>query len=134
MVSLKKLLILSSSTIALAGCSLLWVSRFDPNEQARLISMTQLARHVEACAEPVTAARTAQELHMHAEWLQLYSQSLPDNEPMQKMNEQLTASVREFAVRYHAVAPVSRIYCESKMHNIQKIVDVMRDVSARRPR
>ena len=122
MVSLKKLLILSSSTIALAGCSLLWVSRFDPNEQARLISMTQLARHVEACAEPVTAARTAQELHMHAEWLQLYSQSLPDNEPMQKMNEQLMGAVKEFVTRYKSTTPVSKIYCESKMHNIQVIM------------
>ena len=134
MVSLKKLLILLSSSIVLSGCSLFFVSRFDYNEQARLITVLQLTQHAEVCADPAQAAYAAQQLNTHVEWLQMYSRDLPHNEPMQKMNEQLMGAVKEFVARYKSTTPVSKIYCESKMHNIQKIADVMRDVSARRPR
>ena len=117
--------------LLLTGCAL-FPSQFDAQEQNAIVDLVVMSRS-ELCRTPEIATH-AQAINLRAEWLQVYSSSLPNNEKIQAMNTNMVAMTQDLAQRYQGGAAASRFFCESRMKNINQAARVMLDVSGRRPR
>jgi hypothetical protein len=119
------------SAILMSGCAL-WPSQFDAQEQNAIVDLVVMSRF-ELCRTPEIATH-AHAINLRAEWLQVYSSSLPNNEKIQAMNTNMVEMTQDLAKRYQGDAAASRFFCESRMKNINKAARTMLDVSGRRPR
>lgn len=119
------------SAVLLSGCAL-WPSQFDSQEQNAIVDLVVMSRP-ELCVTPEIATH-AQAINLRAEWLQVYSSSVPNNEKIQAMNTNMVEMTQDLARRYQGGATASRFFCESRMKNINKAARTMLDVSGRRPR
>ena len=115
----------------LTGCAL-FPSQFDAQEQNAIVDLVVMSRH-ELCNTPEISTH-AQAINLRAEWLEVYSSSLPNNEKIQSMNTNMVAMTRDLAKRYQGGAAASRFFCETRMKNINQAARTMLDVSGRRPR
>ena len=119
------------ASIMLTGCAL-FPSQFDAQEQNAIVDLVVMSRF-ELCRTPEIGTH-AQAINLRAEWLEVYSSSLPNNEKIQAMNTNMVAMTRDLAQRYQGGAAASRFFCETRMKNINQAARVMLDVSGRRPR
>jgi hypothetical protein len=119
------------SAVLLSGCAL-WPSQFDAQEQNAIVDLVVMSRF-ELCRTPEIATH-AHAINLRAEWLQVYSGSVPNNEKIQAMNTNMVEMTQDLAKRYQGDAAASRFFCESRMKNINKAARTMLDVSGRRPR
>jgi hypothetical protein len=119
------------SAVLLSGCAL-WPSQFDGQEQNAIVDLVVMSRP-ELCVTPEISTH-AHAINLRAEWLQVYSSSLPNNEKVQAMNTNMVEMTQDLARRYQGGATASRFFCESRMKNINKAARTMLDVSGRRPR
>ena len=119
------------ASVVLTGCAL-FPSQFDAQEQNAIVDLVVMSRF-ELCRTPEIATH-AQAINLRAEWLEVYSSSLPNNEKIQAMNTNMVAMTRDLAQRYQGGAAASRFFCETRMKNINQAARVMLDVSGRRPR
>jgi hypothetical protein len=119
------------SAILMSGCAL-WPSQFDAQEQNAIVDLVVMSRF-ELCRTPEIATH-AHAINLRAEWLQVYSSSVPNNEKIQAMNTNMVEMTQDLAKRYQDDAAASRFFCESRMKNINKAARTMLDVSGRRPR
>lgn len=127
---MKRLCVIFAS-LMLTGCAL-WPSQFDAQEQNAIVDLVVMSR-AELCVTPEIAAH-AHAINLRAEWLQVYSSSLPNNEKIQAMNNNMVEMTQDLARRYQGGATASRFFCESRMKNINQAARTMLDVSGRRPR
>jgi hypothetical protein len=127
---MKRLCVIFAS-LMLTGCAL-WPSQFDAQEQNAIVDLVVMSRF-ELCRTPEIATH-AHAINLRAEWLQVYSSSLPNNEKIQAMNTNMVEMTQDLAKRYQGDAAASRFFCESRMKNINKAARTMLDVSGRRPR
>ena len=117
--------------LLLTGCAL-FPSQFDAQEQNARVDLVVMSRF-ELCTTPEISTH-AQAINLRAEWLEVYSSSLPNNEKIQAMNTNMVTMTRDLAKRYQGGAAASRFFCESRMKNINQAARTMLDVSGRRPR
>ena len=119
-------------TLILSGCAL-FPSAFDPQEHARLVTISQLSADNRVCANTALAAAVSQEIVREADWLHRYGSSLSNNQDMSSMEGNLLSISRELQERY-ANGHVSVVYCRLKLDNIHSAAGRIMAVSARRPR
>lgn len=117
--------------LLLTGCAL-FPSQFDAQEQNAIVDLVVMSRS-EMCQTPEIATHV-KAINLRAEWLQVYSSSLPNNEKIQAMNTNMVAMTQDLAKRYQGDAVASRFFCETRMKNINQAARTMLDVSGRRPR
>ena len=117
--------------LLLTGCAL-FPSQFDAQEQNAIVDLVVMSRF-ELCRTPEIATH-AQAINLRAEWLQVYSSSVPNNEKIQTMNNNMVTMTQDLAKRYQGDAVASRFFCETRMKNINQAARTMLDVSGRRPR
>ena len=118
--------------LTLGGCAL-FPSTFDPQEHARLVTISQLSADNRICANATLAANVSLEIVREADWLHRYGSSLRDNADMISMEKNLLAISRELQERY-VKGDVSVVYCRLKLDNIHSAAGRIMAVSARRPR
>jgi hypothetical protein len=118
--------------LLVSGCALL-PSSFDNMEHARLVTINQLSQDRGVCKDPVRASVAAAQITAQAQWLQRYGASLPRNSRMHAMEQDLVVMSQSLSDSY-AKGPVSTVYCELKLANINKATEAVIDISAQRPR
>lgn len=129
---MKKLLLILSSSLILTSCAL-WPSWFDSNEHRAMTDIVVLTADPSICArdDMIIHAKT---IDLQSRWLQTYSKTLPDNEKIQNMNTSLVEMTEDLVKRYEDNKIPSRVFCESRVKNINKAANTMLEVSGRRPR
>lgn len=125
-------LALAVAALALSGCAL-FPSSFDSIEHSYLVTINQLSADVTACDVTTQAIHTSQQIVAQARWLQRYGASLPRNEKMAQMEQDLVTMSSELADRYRG-GQVSVVYCRSKLANIHRATEAIIDISGKRPR
>lgn len=132
MVSLKKLLVVSSAII-LTACA----ARWDNADYSRVVDLrhtVSVAQREQVCVNPDRARVIADRIEKDAHWLMLYSDYLPNNEPGQKMSLALYNTAAEFSKRYQSNTAPSKVYCELKLATLIKQIEVIQKTHAGRPR
>lgn len=131
MAFIKNLTIITSALV-LSACAL-FPSKFDANEQAKLTDIILLSQDDSVCANSSISV-TVTEIDRSAQWLKIYSESLPKNEKLVDMTKNLSDITKDFRASYLKDKPPSHFYCRSKIRIINEATRKMLDVSGRRPR
>ena len=121
-----------SVAFTLSACAL-FPSFFDPNEQARITDIILLSQDDSVCARPDMAA-VARDIDHSAQWLKVYSASIPRNNALTDMTRNLAGVTQDFKTAYLKDRPPSQFYCRAKVKIIHEATVRMLDVSGRRPR
>lgn len=121
-----------SVALTLSACAL-FPSYFDPNEQSRITDIILLSQDDSVCARP-DMATVAQNIDSSAQWLKIYSASIPRNNALTDMTRNLAGVTQDFRVAYTKEKLPSQFYCRAKIKIIQEATTRMLDVSGRRPR
>lgn len=121
-----------SVALTLSACAL-FPSYFDSNEQARITDIILLSQDDSVCAQPNVAA-VAQDIDRSAQWLKIYSASIPRNNALTDMTRNLAGVTHDFKTAYQKDKPPSQFYCKAKIKIIHEATERMLDVSGRRPR
>ena len=121
-----------SVALTLSACAL-FPSYFDSNEQARITDIILLSQDDSVCARPDMAA-VARDIDHSAQWLKVYSASIPRNNALTDMTRNLAGVTQDFKTAYHKDRPPSQFYCRYKVKIIHEATVRMLDVSGRRPR
>ncbi len=115
--------------IFLTGCAAV----FDGNEYSRMVDM-RYGMSEQHCDDPRQAKIMANQTLIITDWLTIYSQHLPNNEPTQNMLTAYRLSVKDFVDRYESATPPSAAFCRLKVKNLHDQLDIMLDSTGRRPR
>lgn len=121
-----------SVAITLSACAL-FPSYFDTNEQARITDMVLLTQDDSICAR-TDMATVARDIDHSAQWLKIYSASIPRNNALTDMTRNLAGVTQDFRQAYQKEKPPSQFYCRAKIKIIHEATTRMLDVSGRRPR
>jgi hypothetical protein len=121
-----------SVALALSACAL-FPSYFDSNEQARITDIILLSQDDSVCARP-DMATVARDIDHSAQWLKVYSASIPRNNTLTDMTRNLAGVTEDFKKSYVKEKPPSQFYCRAKIKIINEATVRMLDVSGRRPR
>ena len=134
---MKRLLAIFLLVSSLSGCAVYdayFMARFDNNEYALINRIRTEANLGSAkCGSPEvinvvdTMWRTAVEFRN-------YGQSIPHNEPVIKMGNELAEIVKGLSDRYHGSEPVSMLYCTSKFSSIERNAVNIQNIVGRKPR
>lgn len=121
------------STACLLSACALFPSYFDSNEQARVTDIILLSQDDSVCARS-DMATVAQDIDRSAQWLKIYSASLPRNNALTDMTKNLASVTQDFRTAYQKDRPPSQFYCKAKIKIIHEATTRMLEVSGRRPR
>lgn len=121
-----------SVALTLSACAL-FPSYFDNNEQARITDIILLSQDDSVCAQP-NMATVARDIDHSAQWLKIYSASIPRNNALTDMTRNLAGVTQDFRTAYQKDRPPSQFYCRAKIKIIHEATTRMLDVSGRRPR
>lgn len=132
MAYLKGTLLTLSTTLLLSACAI-WPSYFDTNEQAKIADIILLSQDDSVCGTP-QAQQRANDVDHAAQWLKIYSPSLPNNEKIVAMTKNLAGITHDFKESYKKEQPPSKFFCQAKLKTINMATVKMLEVSGRRPR
>jgi hypothetical protein len=121
-----------SVALTLSSCAL-FPSYFDANEQARITDIILLSQDDSVCAR-ADIATVAKDIDHSAQWLQIYSASIPRNNALTDMTKNLAGVTQDFRMSYQREKQPSHFYCRAKIKIINEATTRMLDVSGRRPR
>lgn len=121
-----------SVAFALSACAL-FPSYFDTNEQARITDIILLSQDDSVCSRS-DIATVARDIDHSAQWLKIYSASIPRNNALADMTRNLAGVTQDFRSAYQKEKPPSQFYCRAKIKIINEATTRMLDVSGRRPR
>lgn len=121
-----------SVALTLSACAL-FPSYFDSNEQARITDIILLSQDDSVCSR-TDMATVAQDIDRSAQWLKIYSASIPRNNALTDMTRNLAGVTQDFRTAYQREKLPSQFYCKSKIKIINEATTRMLDVSGRRPR
>jgi hypothetical protein len=121
-----------SVALLVSACAL-FPSYFDSNEQARITDIILLSQDDSVCARP-DIATVARDIDHSAQWLKIYSASIPRNNALTDMTRNLAGVTQDFRTAYQKDRPPSQFYCRAKIKIIHEATTRMLDVSGRRPR
>jgi hypothetical protein len=121
------------SVAFLVSACALFPSYFDSNEQARITDIILLSRDDSVCTQS-DIATVARDIDRSAQWLKIYSASIPRNSALVDMTRNLASVTEDFRKNYQREKPPSQFYCRAKVKIIHESTVRMLDVSGRRPR
>ena len=121
-----------SVALTLSACAL-FPSYFDSNEQARITDIILLSQDDSVCGRS-DIATVARDIDHSAQWLRIYSASIPRNNTLTDMTRNLASVTQDFRTAYQREKAPSQFYCKSKIKIINEATTRMLDVSGRRPR
>ena len=139
---MKKLLVVLA-IISLQGCAAIqgttiyksvMMSHFDNNEYAQINSIRTVANlGAGKCGKPEVVAVVDQMYYTAVEFKN-YGQSIPHNEEVIKMGNELAEIVKGLSDRYHGKEPVSMMYCTTKFSSIERNAVNIQNVVGKKPR
>lgn len=129
---MRNLIAAISVTLTLSACAL-FPSYFDSNEQSRITDIILLSQDDSVCARPDMGA-VAANLDHSAQWLKIYSASIPRNNALADMTKNLASVTQDLKTAYQKEKPPSQFYCKAKIKIIHEATERMLSVSGRRPR
>lgn len=121
----------------LSGCALYdayFMARFDNNEYS-LINRIRTEANLGAakCGQPEVVA-VVDRLWYTAVEFRNYGQSIPHNQEVIKMGNELAEIVKGLSDRYHGKEPVSMLYCTTKFSSIERNAVNIQNVVGKKPR
>jgi hypothetical protein len=134
---MKRLLAVLFLISSLSGCALYdayFMARFDNNEYA-LINRIRTEANLGAskCGKPEVVG-IVDHLWYTAVEFRNYGQSIPHNEEVIKMGNELAEIVKGLSDRYHGTEPVSMLYCTTKFSSIERNAVNIQNVVGKKPR
>ena len=129
---MRNIIAIISTAVLLSACAL-FPSTFDSNEQARITNIILLSQDDSVCSRG-DVSTVVQEINYHAQWLKVYSASIPRNDKIIVMSKNLADVTNDFHNNYKKDKAPSQFYCKAKIKIIQNATTQMLEVSGRRPR
>lgn len=134
---MKKLLAGLLLVSSLSGCALFdayFMARFDNNEYA-LINKIRTEANLGAakCGKPEVVA-VVDNIYRTSIEFRNYGQSIPHNEEVIRMGNELAEIVKGLSDRYHGTEPVSMMYCTTKFSSIERNAVNIQNVVGKKPR
>jgi hypothetical protein len=134
---MKKLLVGLLLVSSLSGCALFdayFMARFDNNEYA-LINKIRTEANLGAakCGKPEVVA-VVDNIYRTSIEFRNYGQSIPRNQDVIKMGNELAEIVKGLSDRYHGTEPVSMMYCTTKFSSIERNAVNIQNVVGKKPR
>jgi hypothetical protein len=134
---MKKLLVAFLLASSLSGCALYdayFMARFDNNEYS-LINKIRTEANLGAakCGKPEVVA-VVDSMYRTSVEFRNYGQSIPHNEEVIKMGNELAEIVKGLSDRYHGTEPVSMMYCTTKFSSIERNAVNIQNVVGKKPR
>jgi len=114
--------------VLIAGCA----ATFDNNEYSRLVDIRHSLQE-NRCADIASAQQMAKTVSDTTQWLQIYSQHLPNNKNTINMLAAFAEGAQAFSKSYDSGTP-SAAFCRLKVRNLHDQLDIMLATTARRPR
>lgn len=134
---MKRLLTILFLVSSLSGCAVYdayFMARFDNNEYGLVNRIrTQANLGAAKCGKPEVVAEV-NTLYSTSVEFRNYGQSIPHNEEVIKMGNELMAIVKEFRDRYQGTEPVSMFYCTTKFSTIERNAVNIQNVVGKKPR
>ena len=134
---MKRLLAILLLVSNLSGCALYnayFMARFDNNEYA-LINKIRTEANLGAakCGKP-EVVEVVDRMWYTAVEFRNYGQSIPHNEEVITMGNELAEIVKGLSDRYHGTEPVSMFYCTTKFSAIERNAVNIQNVVGKKPR
>lgn len=139
---MKKLLV-ALAIVSLTGCATIQQSslyrawnmpKFDNNEYSQINSIRTVANLGAAkCGTPEVVPVVDSLFYKSVEFKN-YSASIPHNEEVIKMSDELAEIIKGLNTRYHEKEPVSPSYCTLKFGTIEKNAVTIQNVIGAKPR
>jgi hypothetical protein len=134
---MKKLLVGLLLISSLSGCALFdayFMARFDNNEYA-LINKIRTEANLGAakCGKPEVVA-VVDNIYRTSIEFRNYSQSIPRNQDVIRMGNELAEIVKGLSDRYHGTEPVSMMYCTTKFSSLERNAVNIQNVVGKKPR
>jgi hypothetical protein len=134
---MKKLLVGLLLVSSLSGCALFdayFMARFDNNEYA-LINKIRTEANLGAakCGKPEVIA-VVDNIYRTSIEFRNYGQSIPRNQDVIRMGNELAEIVKGLSDRYHGTEPVSMMYCTTKFSSIERNAVNIQNVVGKKPR
>jgi hypothetical protein len=134
---MKKLLAVLALVSCLPGCAIYdayFMARFDNNEYG-LINKIRTEANLGAakCGKPEVVASVDQ-LYFTAVEFRNYGQSIPHNEEVINIGNELMAVVKDFKDHAHGTEPMSMFYCTTKFSSIERNAVNIQNVVGKKPR
>jgi len=134
---MKKLLVGLLLISGLSGCALYdayFMARFDNNEYA-LINRIRTEANLGAakCGKPEVVA-VVDNIYRTSIEFRNYGQSIPRNQDVIRMGNELAEIVKGLSDRYHGTEPVSMMYCTTKFSSIERNAVNIQNVVGKKPR
>jgi hypothetical protein len=134
---MKKLLAGLLLISSLSGCALYdayFMARFDNNEYA-LINRIRTDANLGAakCGKPEVVA-VVDNIYRTTIEFRNYGQSIPHNQDVIRMGNELAEIVKGLSDRYHGTEPVSMMYCTTKFSSIERNAVNIQNVVGKKPR
>jgi hypothetical protein len=134
---MKKLLVGLLLISSLSGCALFdayFMARFDNNEYA-LINKIRTEANLGAakCGKPEVVA-VVDNIYRTSIEFRNYGQSIPRNQDVIRMGNELAEIVKGLSDRYHGTEPVSMMYCTTKFSSIERNAVNIQNVVGKKPR
>jgi hypothetical protein len=134
---MKKLLVGLLLISSLSGCALYdayFMARFDNNEYA-LINRIRTEANLGAakCGKPEVVA-VVDNIYRTSIEFRNYGQSIPRNQDVIRMGNELAEIVKGLSDRYHGTEPVSMMYCTTKFSSIERNAVNIQNVVGKKPR
>jgi len=122
---------------SLSGCALFdayFMARFDNNEYA-LINKIRTEANLGAakCGKPEVIA-VVDNIYRTSIEFRNYGQSIPRNQDVIRMGNELAEIVKGLSDRYHGAEPVSMMYCTTKFSSIERNAVNIQNVVGKKPR
>jgi hypothetical protein len=134
---MKRLLTAILLVSSLSGCALYdayFMARFDNNEYSLINRIrTQANLGAAKCGKPEVVAEVDSIWRTAVEFRN-YGQSIPHNEEVIKMGNELAEIVKGLSDRYHGTEPVSMGYCTTKFSSIERNAVNIQNIVGKKPR
>jgi hypothetical protein len=110
------------------------MARFDNNEYA-LINRIRTEANLGAakCGKPEVVA-VVDNIYRTSIEFRNYGQSIPRNQDVIRMGNELAEIVKGLSDRYHGTEPVSMMYCTTKFSSIERNAVNIQNVVGKKPR
>lgn len=134
---MKKILLTLILVSSLTGCALYdayFMAKFDNNEYALINKIrTEANLGASKCGKPEVVEVIDRMWYTSVEFRN-YSQSIPHNEEVIIMANELGEIVKGLSDRYHKTEPVSMMYCTTKFSSIERNAVNIQNVVGKKPR
>lgn len=128
-------IILLCAVYLLAGCSILNMARYNPNEHILINNIRTIAEvSEEKCTDKTKMVLLSSDLHFKALELYNFNSLVPENNESIAMSKSLLDISKGLSERYQKEAEVSAEYCKIKLKTIHDSAKAIEYVIVRKPK